>query len=120
MYGEWARNQGSESQSTLGGFLRLSGTTTNSVLGSRTVLGRVVMAKRIGVMPTALGGDVRLGFSLETGAAYGPDNPLKLGSLKHAASGFVAVDTRFGPLYFGSGATKSGDSSMYLFLGPIW
>ncbi|USX14808.1 patatin-like phospholipase family protein [Oxalobacteraceae bacterium OTU3CAMAD1] len=120
VYGEWARNQGSESQSTLGGFLRLSGTTTNSVLGSRTVLGRVVMAKRIGVMPTALGGDVRLGFSLESGAAYGPENQLKLGSLKQAASGFVAVDTRFGPLYFGSGATKSGDSSLYLFLGPIW
>lgn len=120
VYGEWARNQGGAAQSTLGGFLRLSGTTTDSVLGSRTVLGRVVMAKRIGVMPTALGGDVRLGFSLESGAAYGPDNPLKVGSLKHAASGFVAVDTRFGPLYFGSGATKSGDSSMYLFLGPIW
>ncbi|USX27309.1 patatin-like phospholipase family protein [Oxalobacteraceae bacterium OTU3CINTB1] len=120
VYGEWARNQGGASQSTLGGFLRLSGTTTDSVMGSRTVLGRVVMAKRIGVMPTALGGDVRLGFSLETGAAYGPDNPLKVGSLKHAASGFVSVDTRFGPLYFGSGATKSGDSSMYLFLGPIW
>jgi len=120
VYGEWARNQGGAEQSALGGFLRLSGTTNDSVLGSRTVLGRVVMAKRIGVMPTALGGDVRLGFSLESGAAYGPDNPLKLGSIKQAASGFVAVDTRFGPLYFGSGATKSGDSSLYLFLGPIW
>lgn len=120
VYGEWARNQGGAANSSLGGFLRLSGTTTDSVMGSRTVLGRVVMAKRIGVMPTALGGDVRLGFSLETGAAYGADNPLKLGLLKHAASGFVSVDTRFGPLYFGAGATKSGDGSTYLFLGPIW
>jgi NTE family protein len=119
LYGEWARNQG-ESQSALGGFLRLSGTTTDSIMGSRTALGRVVMAHRIGAMPTALGGDVRLGFSIETGAAYGPDKPLKLGSLKYAASGFVAVDTRFGPLYFGAGATKSGDASTYLFLGPIW
>ena len=119
LYGEWARNQGG-AQSALGGFLRLSGTTTDSIMGSRTALGRVVMAHRIGAMPTALGGDVRLGFSLETGAAYGPDKPLKLGSLKYAASGFVAVDTRFGPLYFGAGATKSGDASTYLFLGPIW
>jgi NTE family protein len=89
------------------------------VVGSRTVLGRVVFARSIGAMPAALGGDVRLGFSLEAGAAYGPTNPLHLGSIKQAASAFIAVDTRFGPLYFGSGATRDGKSSAYLFLGPI-
>jgi NTE family protein len=63
---------------------------------------------------------VRLGFSLEAGGAYGPGDPLRWGTLKNAASGFVAVDTRFGPLYVGAGTTKAGNSSAYLFLGPIW
>jgi NTE family protein len=119
VYGEWARSQGGANNNNLGGFLRLSGTTPESVFGTRTVLGRVVMARSIGAMPAALGGDVRLGFSLEAGGAYSPDNPLRWGTLKQAASGFVAVDTRFGPLYFGAGTTKGGKSSAYLFLGPI-
>jgi NTE family protein len=49
--------------------------------------------------------------------------PRKSAALGRAASGsqrFVAVDTRFGPLYFGAGTTKGGNSSGYLFLGPIW
>ncbi|TFW13574.1 patatin-like phospholipase family protein [Duganella callida] len=120
LYAEWARSQGGASDNNLGGFLRLSGTTPNSVVGSSTVLGRVVMARSIGAMPAALGGDVRLGFSLEAGGAYSPTDPLRWGSLKNAASGFVAVDTRFGPLYFGAGTTKAGNSSAYLFLGPVW
>jgi NTE family protein len=120
VYAEWARSQGGAGDNNLGGFLRLSGTTPESVVGSRTVLGRVVMARSIGAMPAALGGDVRLGFSLEAGAAYSPTDPLSWGKLKQAASGFIAVDTRFGPLYFGTGTTKGGKSSAYLFLGPIW
>jgi NTE family protein len=120
VYGEWARSQGGASDNNLGGFLRLSGTTPDSVIGSRTVLGRVVMARSIGAMPAALGGDVRLGFSLEAGGAYSPENPLRWGTLKQAASGFIAVDTRFGPVYFGAGTTREGKSSGYLFLGPIW
>jgi NTE family protein len=120
VYAEWARSQGGAAENNLGGFLRLSGTTPESVVGSRTVLGRMVMARSIGAMPAALGGDVRLGFSLEAGGAYSPSDPLRWGKLKNAASGFIAVDTRFGPLYFGAGTTKGGNSSAYLFLGPIW
>ena len=120
VYAEWARSQGGASDNNLGGFLRLSGTTPDSVIGSRTVLGRVVMARSIGAMPAALGGDVRLGFSLEAGGAYSPQNPLRWSTVKQAASGFIAVDTRFGPLYFGAGTTREGKSSGYLFLGPIW
>ena len=121
LYAEWARSQSGPAPLQLGGFLRLSGTAPQSVLGSRVVLGRMVMARSIGAMPAALGGDVRLGFSLEAGGAYdGATNPLHWGTLKQSASGFVAVDTRFGPLYFGAGTTKGGSSSAYLFLGPIW
>ncbi len=120
VYGEWSRSMGGAGDNNLGGFLRLSGTEPNSVVGSRTVLGRVVVARSIGAMPAALGGDVRLGFSLEAGGAYSPADPLRFGKLKQAGSAFIAVDTRFGPLYFGAGATKEGKGSGYLFLGPIW
>ena len=121
LYAEWARSsQSGPAPLQLGGFLRLSGTPPQSVLGNRVVLGRMVMARSIGAMPAALGGDVRLGFSLEAGGAYDPVNPLHWGTLKQSASGFMAVDTRFGPVYFGAGTTKGGNSSAYLFLGPIW
>ncbi|WP_332853450.1 patatin-like phospholipase family protein [Duganella sp. S19_KUP01_CR8] len=120
VYAEWSRSQGGASSNNLGGFLRLSGSTPQSIVGDRTLLGRVVMARSIGAMPAALGGDVRLGFSLEAGGAYSPTSPLRWGALHQAASGFIAVDTRFGPLYLGAGTTKGGNSSAYLFLGPIW
>jgi NTE family protein len=120
VYAEWARSQSGPAPLSLGGFLRLSGTAPESLAGNRVVLGRVVMARSIGAMPATLGGQVRLGFSLEAGGGYGPGNPLHWGSLRQAASGFVAVDTRFGPLYFGAGTTKGSTSSLYMFLGPIW
>jgi len=120
VYAEWSRSQGGGSANNLGGFLRLSGSTPQSIVGNRILLGRVAMARSIGAMPAALGGDVRLGFSLEAGGAYSSTSPLRWGALHQAASGFIAVDTRFGPLYLGAGTTKGGNSSAYLFLGPIW
>ncbi|HJV02158.1 MAG TPA: patatin-like phospholipase family protein [Burkholderiaceae bacterium] len=120
LYAEWARSQQGLAPLNLGGFLRLSGTAPESVAGNRVVLGRVVMARTVGAMPAALGGDVRLGFSLEAGAGYGDDNPLHWASVKQAGSIFTAVDTRFGPLYFGAGSTKGNSGTLYLFLGPVW
>lgn len=120
VYGEWSRNRGASSTSSLGGFLRLSGTMPESVAGARTVLARVVTARSIGSMPTALGGDVRVGFSLETGGAYSDNASLHRNTLRQAASAFISVDTRFGPLYFGAGKTRDGSTSGYLFLGPVW
>jgi NTE family protein len=120
LYAEWARSQQGLAPLNLGGFLRLSGTAPESVAGNRVVLGRVVMARTVGAMPAALGGDVRLGFSLEAGAGYGADNPLHWASVKQAGSIFTAVDTRFGPLYFGAGSTKGNSGTLYLFLGPVW
>lgn len=120
VYGEWSRNRGASSPYNLGGFMRLSGTVPESVAGARTVLARVVAARSIGSMPAALGGDVRLGFSLETGGAYSDTASLHRNTLRQAASAFIAVDTRFGPLYFGAGTTRNGNSSGYLFLGPVW
>ena len=56
-----------------------------------------------------LGGAVRVGFSLESGAVGGGSG-LKLSNLpregwKQAASGFLSVDTRFGPFFLALGGT---------------
>jgi len=120
VYGEWARSSNGAAPDVLGGFLRLSGTPPESVQGRSIVLGRIVTARAIGSMPAPLGGVVRLGFSAELGGGYDTRQDLHLSTLKQAGSAFVAVDTRFGPLYFGAGATKGGDGTLYLFLGPIW
>ena len=75
-------------------------------------------------MPVGLGGAVRIGFSLETGA-IGAGSGLKLSNLpssgwKQAASGFLSVDTRFGPFYLALGTTRGGETAAYLLLGPSW
>ena len=117
-YGEWTRSLGGFSP--LGGFLRLSGTDPQSVDGHTNVFGRLVLARRIGYMPPPFGSAIRAGFSLELGNGFAAGQSLRLADLRQAASAFLAVDTRFGPLYFGAGATRGDTGTLYLFLGPIW
>jgi NTE family protein len=123
LYGEFAHAERGQARS-LGGYLRLSGTPDGSLLGENMVLTRLVMARRIGQMPVGLGGAVRVGFSLEAGAV-GAGEGLKFSNLprsgwKQAASGFLSVDTRFGPFFLALGTTRRGDTSAYLLLGPTW
>lgn len=123
IYGELAHAERGQARS-LGGYLRLSGTPDGALVGENMVLARVVMARRIGEMPVGLGGAVRVGFSLETGAV-GPGAGLKLSNLprsgwQQAVSGFLSVDTRFGPFFLALGGTRGGETAAYLLLGPTW
>jgi len=123
LYGEFAHAERGQARS-LGGYLRLSGTPDGSLVGENMVLTRVVMARRIGEMPVGLGGAVRVGFSLEAGTV-GDGAGLKLANVPRtrwmqAASGFLSVDTRFGPFYLALGTTRRGETAGYLLLGPSW
>lgn len=120
LYGEWARAQRGSAPLTLGGFLRLSGTAPNSIEGQSIAFARLVLARRIGTLPLTIGSTVRAGFSLEAGGAYDKTHPLTVTTVKQAGSAFLSLDTRFGPAYLGAGATKDGDRTVYLFLGPVW
>ena len=120
VYGEWAHAQSGAAPLSLGGFLRLSGTAADSLQGRTIVFGRLVLARRVGALPVTLGGTVRAGFSLETGGGFDQDLTIHSSSRKQAGSAFLSVDTRFGPVYLGGGATRDGNRTMYLFLGPIW
>lgn len=123
LYGELAHAERGQARS-LGGYLRLSGTPDGSLVGENMALARVVMARRIGEMPVGLGGAVRIGFSLETGAVSDGAG-LRLRNVprsgwKQAASGFLSVDTRFGPFFLALGMTRRGETAAYLLLGPTW
>jgi NTE family protein len=120
VYGEWARAEVGTAPRTLGGFLRLSGTPEASVEGRSIALARLVMARKVGALPFTLGGAMRAGFSLEVGGGYDHEESIPQRSYKQAASAFLSVETRFGPAYLAAGATRGGDKSLYLFLGPIW
>ncbi len=117
--GEWQRTDNG-GQNALGGFLRLSGTAKNSIAGEKTVFGRVVVNRKLGSLPSAIGGSIGLGFSAELGIAYDNKRELSFHNVKQAGSAHFSIDTRFGPLYLGAGATRGQGSSYYLFLGPIW
>ncbi len=119
VYGEYSHATVG-SASPLGGFLRLSGTADKSLDGQTLALSRLVMARQIGRMPLGLGQAVRAGFSLELGGIVPTEQSLSIGDLKLAGSGFVAVDTRFGPFYLAAGHTRRGGSAVYLYLGPVW
>lgn len=120
VYGEWSRSRSGVAPLSLGGFLRLSGTPRASVGGRAIVLGRLVMAKRIGEMPAGLGGAVRAGYSLELGLGYDPVSSPGLREMRKAASVFISVDTRFGPAFLAAGATRGIGGALYLFIGPFW
>ncbi|MBC3861482.1 patatin-like phospholipase family protein [Undibacterium jejuense] len=120
IYGEWSRTQNKDPDTPLGGFLRLSGLPTNSLNGDRSVFGRIVVARKIGALPSTVGGAIRFALSAEVGGTYGTTEPFSRGILKQAGSASLSVDTRFGPLFFGAGATRGAGSAVYLFLSPIW
>jgi NTE family protein len=63
---------------------------------------------------------MRAGFSLETGGGFDRGVSATGKALKQAGSAFLSVETRFGPLFLGAGATRHGEETLYLFLGPIW
>ncbi len=120
VYGEFAHAKTGTAPLSLGGFLRLSGTVPDSIQGRSVAFARLVLARRVGQLPVTLGGTVRAGFSVEAGGGFNLETPVKGSRIKQAVSGFLSVDTRFGPAYMGAGATKDGKGTMYLFLGPIW
>jgi NTE family protein len=121
LYGEWAQSQSGVAPLSLGGFLRMSGTPADSVQGRRVLFGRIAMARKIAALPSTLGGALRAGFSFEAGGAYDPTfSTLRDVAFRQAVSGFLAVDTRFGPAYLAAGATRDGNKTFYIFLGPVW
>jgi len=97
-----------------GGFLELSGTIRNELLGQHFALAEAVFYRRLG--------DISLlpmygGFSLETGNAWLYRSDVSTADLRYAGSVFVAADTFIGPVYLALGATDKGEVAVYFNIG---
>lgn len=113
-------NSGAEVQEffSLGGFLRLSGVESQSLLGPHRGVARVIGYRR---MKETGGGffDIPwyVGMSLESGNVWQRRSDARFDSLQFGGSLFTGLDTFFGPLYLALGFAQGGERAVYLFLG---
>lgn len=100
-----------------GGFLELSGTIRNELLGQHFALAEAVFYRRLGdfsLLP------MYGGFSLETGNAWFNRSDISTSNLRYAGSLFVAADTFIGPIYLALGATDRGEAAIYFNIGSTF
>jgi NTE family protein len=103
---------------TLGGFLNLSGITTDAISGPHYGLAKVVYYRQIG-----RGGSGVLelpayaGISFEIGNAWQRRSDASFSSLRRDASLFFGADSFLGPLYLAAGYDDHNQTAFYLFLG---
>jgi len=102
----------------LGGFLNLSGFSTNEIYGRHTGLARLVGYREIGSAGLgALKMPLYLGLSAEAGNVWMRRSDINFESLILAGSIFLGTKTYLGPIYLAYGQAQRGHSSIYLFLG---
>lgn len=100
-----------------GGFLRLSGLQDLQLSGQHVGLAQAIYLRRIEdvqFFQAYLGGSVELGNAWQSKGAVSLDDTIFGGSV------FLGLDMPIGPLYLGYGRADTGDSSIYLFLGPLF
>jgi NTE family protein len=102
---------------SLGGFLQLSGYARDQILAGDIRFASIRGEKVIGRMPLGLGGDLRVGLSLEAGRARDRFTETRVDGWQQAAAVYLGGETPLGPVYLGYGYAKGGHSSLYLFLG---
>ncbi len=102
-----------------GGFLNLSGLGRNALIGPQLLFGRAVGFYRLTRKAPLLDLPIYVGGSLEAGNVWTERSDISLGSLRTAASAFVAADTPIGPVWFAYGQSDS-NSSIYLVLGRVF
>ncbi|MEM1262555.1 MAG: patatin-like phospholipase family protein [Pseudomonadota bacterium] len=105
----------------LGGFLSLSGLDRGQLRGPHAALARLLYYRRLGADSVGLfDWPLYIGASLESGNVWEDRDDVSLDSALVNGSGFVGMDTTFGPLFLAAGFSEDGDTSIYLFLGsPI-
>ncbi len=102
-----------------GGFLNLSGMVRNSLIGPQLLFGRAVGFYRLSGKSPIIDLPIYVGGSLEAGNVWSLRSDISLGSLRTAASVFVAADTPIGPVWFAYGQSGS-TGSVYLVLGRVF
>lgn len=102
----------------LGGFLNLSGFSTNEIYGRHTGLARLVAYREIGSAGMgALKMPLYIGLSAEAGNVWNKRSEINFESLILAGSIFLGIKTYIGPVYLAYGQAQRGHSSIYLNVG---
>jgi NTE family protein len=102
-------------QSSLGGFLHLSGLRTFELYGEEMRLGRIVYQHRL--LRQSLLEGMFLGVSIEAGQVNKPVVPGSPTEVLLGGSIFLAMDTLLGPVYLAYGFADGGRDSAYFLLG---
>ncbi len=100
-----------------GGFLRLSGLQDDQLSGQHSGLARLICMRRIEDIQFF---QAYLGASFEAGNVWQRESDVSLDDLIYGGSIFLGLDTVIGPLYLGYGLSDLGDSTFYLYLGPLF
>ncbi len=103
----------------LGGFLNLSGYTRAELYDQNEALVELVYYRELGKLPPVLGGGIFGGASLEAGNVWANPGDIDLRDSIIGGSLFLGADTIIGSLSLGIGAASSGQSAVYLQLGPV-
>ena len=102
----------------LGGFLRLSGLPSQSLLGPDYGLVRGMFYREIGRGgPGYFDVPTYVGVSLESGNVWQSRSDAKFGNTDKNASVFLGLDTFLGPVYVATGFDEHGNQQYYLLLG---
>ncbi len=113
-------NDNMEVQDTfsLGGFLKLSGYSTDEIYGRHTGHACIVAYRELASLGLgALKMPLYLGVSAETGNVWNKRADINVESLIYAGSIFLGTKTYLGPIYLAYGQAQRGHSSFYLYLG---
>ena len=102
----------------LGGFLNLSGFSTDEIFGRHTGLARLIAYRELG--STGMGAlkmPLYIGMSAEAGNVWNKRADINFESLILAGSIFLGTKTYLGPVYLAYGQAQRGHSSIYLYIG---
>ena len=107
------------SESTTGGFLRLSGFSKYEIIASRHVQASLIYMRQVKAM---MGTRVRAyyGLSAEVGYFDGTTFNVKSRRPVVAGSAFLALDTPIGPIFAGYGMSDMGANSPFIAMGQVF
>jgi NTE family protein len=103
----------------LGGFLNLSGTPFNSLVGQNVLFGRVIAFHQLGEDAPLLNVPVFVGGSFETGNVWSQRSDVSANDLIFAGSAFVGADTPIGPVWLAYGRSSEG-GAIYFVIGRLF
>lgn len=101
----------------LGGFRRMSGYRPDSISGQYALFGSATYLRKLGQLPSIIGGGLYAGLSIEAGNAWRQSSDVSLNDLRLCGSLFLGSDTPLGPVYLGAGTGKGGETLLYFLVG---